>query len=453
MQKLIYSLLSLATFFLLDSYGLSAEKYLRNNYIFNQEEKDEIEILIQQLLNSSEWKERADAAELLGVAKDKRAIRPLISCLNDKEHLVREEIIKALGNMKATDAFDSLINILTDEYAKVREEAIIALVNIDRTRAYSEIVNLSNDESPSVRRTIGKMLCEIGNPDAINTLSTLLRDENEFVRESVVQGIEKIDDNRVVDLLITSLKDKYDYIRMESAITLGKYKDKRTIEPLTSLFSDNDWDIRIAAQKSLIQIGPLAVDDLIDIINIKSKLNKRIAACSLSALSSISDLKVTEYFTKNERVFVLLTQFFSDTDWVVNNAALNTFRNIGPLAIDALIDIINSKKSDNRRLAANTLSKIHSSEVETFLEKCLNNKDIDVVTGSSDYFIEQGDETSISILIYALKTSGSKELAETFMNCGNWVLKEAAQKWAKENNYMIIRSPKSKSAVWGSKKK
>jgi hypothetical protein len=76
------------------------------------------------------------------------------------------------------------------------------------------------------------------------------------------------------------------------------------------------------------------------------------------------------------------------------------------------------------------------------------------VIGAYEYYIEQGDDSSIIILIDALKKDSSITMAEVFLNCGNWALNEAARKWANDNKYIIIPSSKeSEGAIWGKKRK
>jgi HEAT repeat protein len=272
-------------------------------------------------------------------------------------------------------------------------------------------------------------------------------------------------------------------VRAECREKLGKFKENRTVEPLISLFSDNDEEVRRVAQKSLFGIGPLAVDALINIFNSNAN-KKRIFAAYM--LSQINDSKAISFLlNKDNRALDILIQslrdkspyirnisamtlgkykdgktieplisLFSDDDWGVRHVAQESLIEMGSLAVDELINIINSNTKKKRIIAGFTLSQINSPKAATYLKNCINNKDIEVVIGAYEYYIEQGDDSSIIILIDALKKDSSITMAEVFLNCGNWALNEAARKWANDNKYIIIPSSKeSEGAIWGKKRK
>lgn len=62
-----------------------------------------------------------------------------------------------------------------------------------------------------------------------------------------------------------------------------------------------------------------------------------------------------------------------------------------------------------------------------------------------------GQEEIIDDLVAALRLHGTKTVAETYLNCGESTLEDAAAVWASENGYRIWRGRESgaKEASWG----
>jgi hypothetical protein len=61
-----------------------------------------------------------------------------------------------------------------------------------------------------------------------------------------------------------------------------------------------------------------------------------------------------------------------------------------------------------------------------------------------------GAAGSGAFLIKALAKSGTKEMAEHFLNCGNSLLEDAAQEWASSHGYTITQVAGQSRPMWGS---
>ncbi|MCX7766752.1 MAG: hypothetical protein N2246_08645, partial [Candidatus Sumerlaeia bacterium] len=64
-------------------------------------------------------------------------------------------------------------------------------------------------------------------------------------------------------------------------------------------------------------------------------------------------------------------------------------------------------------------------------------------------FIGIGREEIIDELVKILETSGNKEMAETYLNCGHSRLEEAGEIWARRHGYFIMFGSGSCAALWG----
>jgi hypothetical protein len=90
---------------------------------------DGVERLIGDLKGEDAYLRR-NAAELLGVIKDKRAVPALIEALKDAQWYVRCRAAKALRRISDASAVPALIGASKDKHSRVREDAVEALVKI-----------------------------------------------------------------------------------------------------------------------------------------------------------------------------------------------------------------------------------------------------------------------------------------------------------------------------------
>lgn len=100
-------------------------------------------------LSSRKKNIRLNAAKLLGVLDNPKAINALILTLRDNNKLVRREASTSLSRLGG-DAVDPLIGILDDEDWRVRGAAAWALGNLDDERAIAPLEALLEDESAFV---------------------------------------------------------------------------------------------------------------------------------------------------------------------------------------------------------------------------------------------------------------------------------------------------------------
>ena len=100
--------------------------------------------------------------------------------------------------------------------------------------------------------------------------------------------------------------------------------------------------------------------------------------------------------------------------------------------------------------AAGALGEIKDARAVELLINAFNEKDLETIAGAYSFFIRRGEQGTEAVLIEALNKYGFESMAIAFLNCGNSHLGEAAEKWAKENGYLIITTPSGNGLRWGS---
>jgi hypothetical protein len=201
-----------------------------------------------------------------------------------------------------------------------------------------------------------------------------------------------------VKTAIIKLKDKNPNVRYDAAIALSIIKDKQAVEPLISALKDREPSVQFHA---------------------------------VVALGAIRDVRAVEP--------LITTLKDEDADFRKESArALGKIRDIR--AVEPLLTALKDKDPKVRIEAAYSLVAIRDARAVEPLMEALKDEKLEIVAGAYRFYIHLGISGSENVLIRSLNKYGSMVpfMAEDFLNCGNNQLEEAAAKWAKYFNYMIV---------------
>ena len=286
------------------------------------------------------------------------------------------------------DQASQLMERLRSSDPHVREEAVRALGQIKDARAVGPLIVTLKDADPFVRLAGSSALAKIGTPAVEALIATLVSDADANTRRYAAEALGSIKDARAVRPLIAALRDPDKFVRMDSAEALGTIGDGRTIEPLISLLNDTDWQVQKKLSEAILSFGEAAVEPLI------------------AALSSLPP--------------------HQGIDW---QARRNAAMVLGEIRI--------APASEDERAVARLLTG-------------LKEHDDAVIVGACRFFVRRGEPRSEAALIQALNAKGDSDMAEAFLNSGNFELEPAARRWASEHGYRIASRPKGSSIQWGS---
>ena len=138
-------------------------------------------------------------------------------------------------------------------------------------------------------------------------------------------------------------------------------------------------------------------------------------------------------------------------DLSIRQKARYALANIGTSAVPYLTSALNDNTPIVRKEAAKVLAVIasgtlpsgehvSSKEAVEVLMNAAKAKNLSIVASAYDFFILKGDKKLEPILVKALQHDGDKDMALSYLNSGNSVLKKAAISWAKANGYNITDS-------------
>jgi HEAT repeat protein len=266
-------------------------------------------------LRDSDWDVRCRAAEALGQLGDSRAAEPLVMALRDSSG-VRWLAAEALGQLGDSRAAEPLVEALYDR--STRRRAAVALSYLGDNRAVQPLLELIREwlserrvrcmllresyrgpedviaevpqyfveslirlehasimpivtillEYPEARSLTAHLIHRISPETAPKEIITALNDQSWQIRAGAVEVLSQYERPSLTPLLLKALRDWSKYVRSSAAEALGRSKDEHAVEPLVSTaFYDPEYVVRTAARSALGQLGTIAVDHLVALVD------------------------------------------------------------------------------------------------------------------------------------------------------------------------------------------
>lgn len=246
------------------------------------------------------------------------------------------------------------IQLLKHEREDKRKKAIKVLQKYGAESVPHLIHALFNSQNRTDEDIIIEALGQMG-ACAVEPLLELLTLKDDSVGAAAIQALVTIGDEGV-EPLIRSLRHNHPAIRAWAITNLSRMKDPRAVEPLISVaYRDPEEALRQAALKGLTKMGEVTIDPLIQVIRTTSTQEWKGAAIILAQLG----LVVVEPF---------LQVFGKEKDEDVLERLATALAEVGPAAIEPLIQALKHKTETVRMAAAFTLSVIGSEALEPLIE-------------------------------------------------------------------------------------
>ncbi|MFH1227738.1 MAG: HEAT repeat domain-containing protein [Planctomycetota bacterium] len=186
----------------------------------------------------------------------------------------------SIGCSKSEESrIDKCISEIKDKMsnAGTRNAAAARLVGIGAPAVPRLIRELKNNDNVRIRYYSCVSLGKIGDSSALDAVTGALRDEAPEVRGGACEAIARLENEKAIPTLIEMLMDEQTVPREEAkkalANIVGNPKETEedkdnagvpSISPLIECFQNKNEFLRSEARVALEQIGPKAVDKLID---------------------------------------------------------------------------------------------------------------------------------------------------------------------------------------------
>ena len=351
-----------------------------------------VDALLDVLTDTGENLDRREgAASALGEIGNPRAVKALISALEDSEPEFRASAAEALGQIGDPHAVNALLIAVEDSRRFVRSSAAGALGEIGDPRALDALLAAMKGPD-SIPFAAASALSQFDDPSVVDALLVALRDSNRFARSTVANALVAIGSRRAVDGLLMALKDSDSDVRNVVVEALGEVDDLRVVNALRETLEDVDPKVQQRAALLLGRMGdPSAVPQLL--IALKDS-NESVRAKVVKALGEIGDARAVDG----------LAMALRDSDGYVRSSAANALVAIGDRRVtDALWRILQDSNSEIQQLAAFSLARIGDPRAVSPLLIALKNPERTVRSAAVKGLGRIGDPGTVDGLLSALK--------------------------------------------------
>lgn len=336
---------------------------------------------VQRFLRADRLDTRLHAIRALGRIGGNTASQALVELLDDEVPQIRFTAAEALGHARTPEICASMIPLLGDDDLLVRERTIWSLRQLLSLKQLSDILDAHggfladglSDPDPVKRAEVTKTLIQLGEASsglALRALRSAKTAGHRHAAETLARI--KTHDIRVLEPLLATLHDSTDNdLRAFAATALGNLGNKQAVTPLTALLTDDSADLRSAA------------------------------ATALGLL-------------KDESVVTVLSELLNDADNNVRRAATQALGQLGPKALDSLLQALRDAEYTVRDAAADGIANIGDHSAIPALAAALATPEfIEAVP----YIERQRVANSRCKLIHALsKMQGSRAAIEALLD-------------------------------------
>ena len=129
------------------------------------------------------------------------------------------------------------------------------------------LIHELESENKEVLRTSARILGKIGDPKAAPDLAKLLDHPDLKIRGAACTSLGQVGDTAFLEVVVSVFSDSVETVRKSAAYALGELKTPGGIPALISAFEDPHYSVRLTAVSSLAEIGELAADTLIVLLD------------------------------------------------------------------------------------------------------------------------------------------------------------------------------------------
>jgi|GEM_PF-3765865 len=324
---------------------------------------------LSPMLESQNWFDRKNAAEILGLIGDSSIVSPLSKLLDDSSGDVRWQAATSLINIPGKEAESALIKALQDPGWATRARAAEALGHMKATRAIPYLRPLLISTMPRERGDAvwALFLMEINRE--LSEVVDLLQDKDDRISSSVDLILQASATSNPISTFSRAVESEKYYIRSSAVYMLTRLISVHSIPLIRKCLEDSHPDVTIIAMQSLAELNAVEyIHDVLQVLDHPVGFARAIAAhcCSL--------------FGSNTAIPFLLP-LLRDSD---DEVRFVTVRTLGNLSAEYVVpDIIPLLKDSSEKVRIQAVIALGalgdtSSDVIEYLEPILNDKSSEV---------------------------------------------------------------------------
>ncbi|MBN8721406.1 MAG: HEAT repeat domain-containing protein [Acidobacteria bacterium] len=337
-------------------------------------------------LNSTDWRVRADAANLAGRMGIKDVVPLLVANVESGEISARLESINALAKLKDSQATKALIAVLEDENAAIRATAAVALGNLGDEQAAEPLVKMLTSYDVALGALAADSLIKLSSNNATPALIKTLSSRNWRARAQAARILGHLRPLSAITALIPILSDSTAPARYYAGQALSKMGESAINPLIAALKTDRRGTNRYGVARALATIGNNSVDALCQLLTDTDESLRILAA---NVLAEIGDKRAIES----------LVNALGDDRFIVRSSVAVAIGRMGEEALNPVLDSLQSKNSPQRRAAAAlALKNLGLRQAAPALVLALSDKEDTVRANAADALATIGDTSVLAAL-------------------------------------------------------
>jgi len=328
------------------------------------------------------------------LGKEEELRKLLNGKLKDKDSLVRLRAVEAFGKGGLETTPEVMVPFLSDSdkkiraaaaYAMFRHRMVMKLQNPEREMkelaepVYQALIKLAADKDTQVRQNLAYYFARNSDPRAEKVLAPLTKDKDQWTRLFAVMGLAKMKAKNSVAEYERALNDDEAHVRV--AALNGLFAAGNSLVGYAGLMKDKSYHVRVALAQGL------------DMASLEILLNK-----DESAMVRAAALK-TLAGTKTDGLAAWLTEFMSNPDWVIREAAVQASEKMPEKEREKfLIGALEDKNPNVRGAALELIGKIESKAAFAQLEKAAESNEL-IVRGLAVSALKDRKESAVKDLM------------------------------------------------------
>jgi HEAT repeat protein len=260
---------------------------------------------LNRLLRTSDSPVRSDVINTLHAIGGSRVFNLFLLTLKNGDSELKSFVAKKLGEIGDINAVNPLILALKGDI-RVKCSVASALGKIGDTTAVNPLILLTKHEDPGVRCVAAWALGDIGGPGVIQPIIDLLKDNDRYVRQAAIGSLGKINDIRSVEALINELTQSGSLMPIDSLVQIGDL----AVDPLISLLNDSDHGVRRSVVEALGKLGAKGNSCVVDALKNAMNEEHNSVVVAMARINKDYDLEK-------------ITTVLKDEDWYVRMDAVN----------------------------------------------------------------------------------------------------------------------------------
>jgi HEAT repeat protein len=243
-----------------------------------------------------------------------------------------------------------------------------------RERELERLIAQLRSPDVTLRSDAAHALGKLGGEEAVEPLIEALQDPDEYVRKSAVTSLRRIGGQRAMEGLRLALSDRSEQVCLQAVNALGEMRDKGAVEGLIRVLSRRERTLQSASMKALTNIGGDAVPALMEAFKDR-QVRRRIGNQILKILVDMGP-----------RAIDPLLNVLEDENLYIRQTAISVLGTIGDRRVIAPLVRLFIEDPRVQEAVVTTLAKLEARGVEEPQETPYADKEIYLTKGVREAF-------------------------------------------------------------------